>query len=121
MSLTPTHVRVTVTTMPASSTRSEVAVPESWWPRWSRDGRRLFFATLKDVQPVDVHIEPGLRLGIPRRLFERPVMSSGSATPFDVSADGERFLVVEPDKSMSPLRSMVVVLNFTPDGGSGNR
>ena len=121
LALTPTQVRVTVAPIPVGQTRSEVAVPESWWPRWSRDGRRLFFATAKDVQQVDVHTEPGFRLGIPKRLFERSSISGTTPAPFDVSADGERFLMVEPDKSVSAARSMVVVMNFTPDGQSGKR
>ena len=122
MTMTPTSVRVSVTTNPPGPTRLEISARESWWPRWSGGGRQLVFMTAKDVQAVDVHTEPTLRLGIPRRLFERSVMLGGNApAPLDVSADGGRFLVVEQDKSLSPPRSMVVVTNFTPDRGSEKR
>jgi hypothetical protein len=77
----------------------------------------LFFATAGDVQEVDVHTEPEFRIGIPRRLFAHPGgPSGGSPVPFDVSGDGERFLMVKPDRSLSVPRAMVVVLNFTPVG-----
>ena len=115
MTLTPTHVGVSVAPMSAPQKRLAVGTGATWWPRWSRDGRRLFFSTTKDIQQVDVYSEPALRLGIPKSVFDRPA-PSGAPAPFDVSADGERFLVVEPDKSVSRPRSMVVVLNFTPDG-----
>jgi Tol biopolymer transport system component len=122
MTMTPVSVRISVTTNPPGPTRLEIAARESWWPRWSGGGRQLLYATAKDVQAVDVNTEPTLRLGIPRRLFERSSILSGNApTPFDVSADGGRFLVVEQDKSLSPPRSMVVVTNFTPDRGSEKR
>jgi hypothetical protein len=106
--------------MSAPQKRVEVGTGPSWWPRWSRDGRRLFFATVRDIQQVDVYGEPGFRLGIPKPLFDRPAVA-GAAAPFDVSPDGERFLVVEPDKSASRPRSMVVVLNFAPNAASASR
>jgi hypothetical protein len=108
---------------PSSGTRVEVPGPESWWPRWSRDSHRVFFATLTDIQEVDVRTDPELRIGIPRRLFARPLSgTSAPPAPFDVSGDGERFLVVEPDRSLiSSRRSMVVVMNFTPGGRSSER
>jgi WD40 repeat protein len=121
MTLTPTHVGVSVTPMSSPQKRLEVGTDTSWWPRWSRDGRRLFFATTKDIQQVDVYSEPTFRLGIPKSLFARADPSSSTPAPFDVSPDGERFLVVEPDKSVSRARSMVVVLNFAPEATTQSR
>jgi serine/threonine protein kinase len=120
MTLTPTHVGVSVVPMSAPQKRLEVSTGATWWPRWSRDGRRLFFATIRDIQQVDVYAEPSFRLGIPKPLFDRPA-TAGAAAPFDVSPDGERFLVVEPDKSVSRPRSIVVVLNFAPNAASASR
>ena len=120
MTLTPTHVGVSVAPMSAPQNRLAVGTETSWWPRWSRDGRRLFFATTKDIQQVDVYTEPAFRLGIPKSVFARTDPSSGAPAPFEVSPDGERFLVVEPDKSVSRARSMVVVLTFTPQA-AGSR
>ena len=121
MTMTPSRVGVVVAPMSAPQKRLELGTGPSWWPRWSRDGRRLFFATLKDVQQVDVYPEPAFRLGIPKWLFDRASTPSGAPYAFDISPDGERFLVVEPDQSVSRARSIVVVLNFAPNGASGNR
>ena len=121
LTLTPTHVGVAIAPMSAPQKRLEVGTGASWWPRWSRDGQRLFFATAKDIQQVDVYAEPVLRIGIPKRLFDRIDGGSGAPPSFDVSGDGERFLVIEPDKSVSRARSMVVVLNFAPEAASGSR
>jgi Tol biopolymer transport system component len=83
-------------------------------PRWSGDGRRLFFARDAEVFEVDVQTTPGFRVGVPRRLFTlRPIGSSTSYPGFDVSADGQRFLLIEPDEA-SATTSLVVVLDFAP-------
>jgi len=83
-------------------------------PRWSRDGRRLFFARDEQVLEVDVQTTPSFRVGVPRRLFTlRPIGSSTTYPGFDVSADGQRFLVIEPDEA-SETTSLVVVLDFAP-------
>ena len=83
-------------------------------PRWSGDGRRLFFARDGEVLEVDVQTTPSFRVGVPRRLFALRAIGSSTAYPgFDVSPDGQRFLVVEPDDA-SATTSLVVVLDFAP-------
>jgi hypothetical protein len=44
---------------------------------------------------------------------------SGRVEGFDVSADGQRFLIVEPEGPVSAERSAVVVLNWAPEAGPG--
>jgi eukaryotic-like serine/threonine-protein kinase len=83
--------------------------------RWIGDGRRLVFTNDTDVLEVDVQTEPRLRLGVPRRLFSLGrIGASGVAPAFDVSADGQRFVFVEPDAAAATPRA-VVVLDFAPD------
>jgi serine/threonine protein kinase len=83
-------------------------------PRWSRDGRRLFFARDEQVLEVDVQTTPSFRVGVPRRLFTvRPIGSSTAYPGFDVSPDGQRFLLIEPDEA-AMTASLVVVLDFAP-------
>lgn len=84
-------------------------------PRWSADGRRLFFARDEQVLEVDVQTTPGFRVGVPRRLFTlRPIGSSTTYPGFDVSPDGQRFLIIEPDEAAAAT-SLVVVLDFVPE------
>jgi len=86
------------------------------WPRWSRDGRTLFFARDTDLWEVAVTASPEVRIGTPRRLFSRrPLLRTGQVEAFDVSADGQRFLVVEPEGPVEDERSVVVVLNWSAD------
>jgi Tol biopolymer transport system component len=81
---------------------------------WSADGTKIYYMTAPDVFEVDVRTTPGVRAGIPRRLFSlRPLGTSGAFPTFDVTPDGQRFLtlVSEPEAS---IQRVVVVLGFSP-------
>ena len=59
-------------------------------PRWSRDGRELFFATegqVRQLMAVDVQTAPLFRAARPKALFP---LNQGN---WDVAPDGKRFLV----------------------------
>ncbi len=66
-------------------------------PRWSRDGKELFY--VKDLTLLSVSAATGDRvtLGQPQELFQSDDLRSGIPVPqYDVSADGQRFLTVGP-------------------------
>ena len=85
-------------------------------PRWSADGRELFFvgrfrdAERKVPDPglyvVEVKTEPEFSAGPPRRLF-----SVSDQTYYDVSADGQRLLLAE-EPSKRPGLGIRVVENW---------
>jgi len=63
-------------------------------PRWSADGRRLFytFAATFGVMAVDVDTRSGFQAGTPKRLFTAPppLLPVG----WDLAPDGKRFLFI---------------------------
>ncbi|MCP5120545.1 MAG: hypothetical protein GY953_57865, partial [bacterium] len=65
-------------------------------PRWSRDGRELFYVEHDTMMRVPVTLTPGFSAGSPERLFSHPgLVSLWPEQRYDVSADGQRFIVVE--------------------------
>jgi Tol biopolymer transport system component len=99
---------------PSGDERFEVAA-NALNPRWSGDGRRLFFAVDADIMEVDVQTTPRFRVGVPRKLFSiSPLGASTVYSGFDVSGDGQRFLMIESDASATT-QTVVVVLDFTPE------
>ena len=64
---------------------------------WSSDGRELFYRNRNQMWVVDVETEPGFKTGSPRVLFEAPYDSGliGGNANYDVSLDGQRFLMVQ--------------------------
>jgi serine/threonine-protein kinase len=79
--------------------------------RWRRDGRELFFeAPDESVMAVDLDLTtfPNVRPGIPRQVLPLP-----SGTLWDVTGDGQRFLVALPpaEAGLTPIN---VLLNWSP-------
>ena len=64
----------------------------AWTPRWSANGRTLFYQSERQdaLLAVDVRFEPRLQVSAPRELFKTPREWSS----FDVAEDG-RLLAVE--------------------------
>jgi len=86
------------------------------WPRWSRDGKQLYFVSMRnEMMTVDIH-EKGdsVEVGHPVRLFSfRPSVRIYrlGMIGYDVSPDGKRFLLdVAADENNRPL---TVLQNWT--------
>jgi TolB protein len=105
------RVEVYVAPFPATGERIRVSVGGGDLPRWSRDGRELFYVS-DDQHLVDVPIRtaPSLRIGSPAPLF----LLSGQRSwlDFDVSIDGQQFLAVVPAIAANE-QPLTAVLNWT--------
>ena len=90
--------QVYVQSVPASGGKWQVSTTGGAFPRWRGDGRELYYVSLAnewELMAVDVEAEGDtLDVGIPHRLFQlasNPTFVQRN--PFDVTADGQRFLV----------------------------
>jgi serine/threonine-protein kinase len=84
-------------------------------PRWSRDGRELFYR--QDDKMMAVTITPGspLTASLPRMLFEgRYQVSDTSSGGFDVASDG-RFLMIQATIPEQPATEFNIVLGWFDD------
>ena len=59
------------------------------FPRWSADGKEIFFLSSRGVMSVEVNTVGGFHAGTPQFLFPKP---NGPAEAWDVTADGKKFL-----------------------------
>jgi WD40 repeat protein len=86
-------------------------------PRWKRDGRELYYMAADNQSIMAVPIEPGatFKAGPPARLFSLGTQAiargRARATPYDVSPDGQRFLIGVPVGEQSS-SLITVVLNW---------
>jgi len=100
---------VYVQPFPGPGGKFQVSLEGGRRPRWTRNGKHLYYRWRNQVWIVDVHTESGFSLGKPRLLFEK----SGYANSYDVSPDGQRFLMVRLDESKStPVKEMILVQNW---------
>jgi Tol biopolymer transport system component len=87
-------------------------------PRWSRDGTELFYYLQRTdgsgaVMAVPIESGPTFTPGIPKLLLEGPYVAPhpGRQT-FDVSADGQRFLMIGSTGADAEQRQIIVVENW---------
>jgi hypothetical protein len=84
-------------------------------PRWRRDGKELFYRYGSTFFAVDVKTDgASFEVGIPRPLFDAASVNAtglGGASPFVVTKDGQRFLILAPvEKEVG--EPMEVVVNW---------
>jgi serine/threonine-protein kinase len=79
---------------------------------WSRDGNELFYRNGQKWMAAAVNLEPEFTSETPRLLFEGPYVNVGGAS-YDVTPDGQRFLLLEPTaQEAAPVTHLNVVLNW---------
>jgi Tol biopolymer transport system component len=88
----PGQREVIVESIPAGKRRSQISTEGGDWPVWRRDGKELFFRQGSSVMAAPIRLtESAVESGKPQALFEVPL-----DTRFQVSRDGQRFLIAFP-------------------------
>jgi Tol biopolymer transport system component len=79
---------------------------------WARSGREIFFRNADRMMAVQVETKPSLKLSKPEILFEghyeRATGWNGYAN-YDVTPDGQRFLMIRSEDEPAPTRIHVVL------------
>ena len=89
--------------------RVTVSIDGGTGPVWSRDGRELFYRAGDDLMSVQVRTTGPLALGERRKLLDLSRYDSGYVHEFDVSPDGQRFLLIRTEAQSRPTRLDIVV------------
>ena len=89
---------VFVCTFPECRNQQRVSVNGGSQPRWRKDGKELFYVEGDSLMAVRVSTDPTLSLGSPQKLFssEGLVLERSHLLTYDVTPDGERFVLAEP-------------------------
>ncbi|MCP5120340.1 MAG: hypothetical protein GY953_56820, partial [bacterium] len=87
---------VYVQRFPEGGGKTRVSVNGGERPRWRRDGGELYFVEGETLMAVPITLGPEVVIGAAERLFEQPGISPQAGPQYDVSADGQRIVVVEP-------------------------
>jgi len=102
---------VSVRPYPGPDRKIQVSTQGGTHPRWNRNGKELFYRSGNRMMVVDLSTSPDLKLSTPRVLFEqRYAFGSAQTVPnYDVSPDGQRFLMVKDESSAGRLN---IILNW---------
>ena len=83
-------------------------------PAWNPKGHELFFRNGQKMMAVDYSLQPTFSPGKPRMVFQGTYTPSPrSATDYDISSDGQRFLMLKGAEQLPDQIS--VVLNWTAE------
>ena len=102
---------VYVRPFPPGESKWRVSLNGGTAPRWRRDGKELFYVEGEQLMTVSVITQPSLSLGAPARLFgKRPqqLADLNHNPQYDVTADGQRFILRERLANEKPLAVHVV-------------
>ena len=104
-----------VSPFPGPGGRIAISTGGGTEPRWSRDGRELFYRLGDRMMAVTMTPGPSLTASSPRTLFEgRFQVSDTNSGGFDVSSDG-RFLMIQPTVAEQPATEFNIVLGWSDD------
>ena len=80
-------------------------------PQWRGDGKEMYYLSLDgNIVAVDVKAGATIETGVPRVLFQTGIYANPFNDQYAVTADGKRFLILEPlEQAIKP---MTVVLNW---------
>ena len=88
---------VQVQPFPEGGAREQVSTNGGCQPRWSKDGKELFYVEGGTLMAVKVTTTPSFSFSAPTPLFQNQnlLAPGNSMTQYDVSADGRRFVLPE--------------------------
>jgi eukaryotic-like serine/threonine-protein kinase len=108
---TLTRQAVYVARAPDLSDPILVSTGEGIKPVWSRDGRELFYRDNDAMMRVSLDTRDGFHAGKPERLFTGNFSGESHDSAFDISLDGQQFVMVKSDEAAS-LTKLTVVQNW---------
>lgn len=117
---------VYVRDFPNAAGKWRVSAKGGTGPRWSRDGKEIFYVAQTSLMAVNVTTRPGFSAGSPVRLFEKRylwIAASGGVnlnSQYDVSADSKRFIILDRPGGEQPL-SIHVVHNWFEEFRTGSK
>ena len=108
---------VYVRPFPMRGGKWQISVEGGSHPRWSGDGRQLYFRKDNGVMAVDIDVTgDALRAGSPTRLFEGPFLQAAFGgnvyADYDVSADGSRFVMLRGEGEQARPDHLILVFNW---------
>lgn len=81
-------------------------------PLWARNGREIFYRNGEAVIAVSINTDPSFTVGNPEVVFEGQYFGALGGRSYDVSPDGEQFLMIREVESSAATQQIIVVQNW---------
>ena len=92
--------------------RWQVSTEGGVQPLWARSGNELFYRNGEAVMAVPIETNPGFTAGNPEVVFEGRYFIENDGRSYDVSLDGEQFLMIRQVEDISATPQIIIVENW---------
>ncbi|MBL7995199.1 PD40 domain-containing protein, partial [bacterium] len=107
--------QVYVQSFPERKGKWQISTQGGLEPRWSPDGRTLYYHQNTRMMAVAISTNPAFSAGQPQLLFEgMPFLPTDSGVTYDVTPDGQYFISTRANKNDN-FQQITVVLNWFTD------
>ena len=102
---------------PAPGGKKQISTEGGNEPIWARNGRELFYRNGDKMMVTAVETQGVFAASQPKQLFEGHYETSYNAFErnYDISPDGQEFLMVKAGEQESPPTQLNVVLNWSDE------
>jgi Tol biopolymer transport system component len=109
---------------PGPGEKIRISTERGHSPVWAKSGRELFYQRPKNpvstnqidqILVVDIDTARGFRPGTPRLLFEGPYTNTFPLRGYDITPDGQRFIMPTTGNPEPPFTQTHVILNWTEE------
>jgi Tol biopolymer transport system component len=108
------HWEIYVQPYPGPGGKWQISTEGGTEPTWNPNGHELFYRSGDKMMVVEIATQPSFTVGKPRVLFEGRYEPSPATSPnYDVSPDGQRFLMFKTAEASEATPTQInVVLNW---------
>jgi Tol biopolymer transport system component len=104
---------VYVRAFPGSEGKWQISADGGREPVWAHSGREVFYRNGEKMMVAEVATQPTFQAATSRLLFQGSYERTTTISPdYDVTADNQRFVMVQPVEQQSPTTDFNVVLNW---------
>ena len=103
---------------PSGGARTPVSINGGDAPKWSADGRELYYLSGRTMMSVEVDTEPSLRVGRPVELFDATPYrrnNPGASAQYDVAPDGRFLMIRTATLRAETADNLIVITNWTQE------
>jgi len=99
---------ICVEPVPGPGGRRQISSDGGEQPRWVRNGREIVYRNGTKMMSVPVQLQPAFRTGNAIELFDRKFDSGGAVDGYDVTSDGQTFVMTRSEHA-NPTEIRVVM------------
>jgi Tol biopolymer transport system component len=104
---------VYVRPFPSGEGRWQISTPDGFEPRWSPDGKALFYRADATLYRVPVQLAPVFSAGRPVLLFDRVASGGPRLRTYSPSGDGSRLVTFRSTQDAAGLGTLYYDAGFT--------